>query len=64
MKKEVEFSLTDLDYVLSALGLMHYEGVTLDDIYYTLITSESGEQFDAGVEAVCRLKEIVNEAKT
>ena len=60
MNKDIEFTLTDLDYVLSALGLMHYENVTLEDIYYRLITAQTGEEFDAGVEAVCKLKEIVN----
>lgn len=59
-EEEPEFILDDFTYITSSLGYALYEGLTLQDIHATVHESESAEEFDAGVCAAIRLKEIVS----
>lgn len=59
-QEEPEFTLDDFTYLTSSLAYALYEGLTLEDIYATVHESESAEEFDAGVCAAIRLKEIVS----
>lgn len=57
---EEEFNLSDFDYVLSALAYANYEGLTLEEFTTTIELAENGEQFDAGIVALIRLKELTD----
>lgn len=55
---DFNFDLTDFEWVVSALAFAKAEGLTLEDIYPTIELSSDGPEFDAGVTALIRLKEI------
>jgi len=59
-----KYEPTDFEYITSALAYAHFEGLTLDDIYVTLLTSQNGKEFDAGVCSLIKLKELQCTTKT
>lgn len=53
-----DFELNDFEWVVSSLAYAYAEGLTIGDIYPTIEMASNGEEFDAGVVAMIRLKEI------
>ena len=54
---------TNYDLTVSAIGNGLFSGIPLTDLWVSMSLSENAEQFDAGVSALIRLKEITDEHK-
>lgn len=57
-----DYEPSDFEYVMSALSNVKHsvDNIKLDDLYYVIRTAKNGKQFDAGVSAYIKLKEIEN----
>ena len=59
-KDPADFTLSDFDYMISALAYAHSEGLTLEELVEIVSLEEvsTGEEFDKAVDATIRLKEL------
>ena len=54
----MEYSISDYNYITSAIGNAIFSGLTLDQIWSCIVMCETREQLDAAVSAAIRLKEL------
>lgn len=57
---EPEIQMTDFDWVTSSLAFALIEGITLEELETVIKESKTGEEFNAGVEALVDIRAMVN----
>jgi len=54
----MEYTISDYDYIASAIGNAKFSGLTLEQIWSCIAMCETREQLDAAISAAIRLQEL------
>lgn len=59
-EEDPEIQMTDFDWVISALAFALIEDITLEELEIVIKESKTGEEFNAGVEALVDMRAMVS----
>ena len=54
--------IKDYDYFTSTLGNAYFSGLTFDEMWNSVLVSETREELDVAVSAAINLKEVIDES--